>query len=159
MILMPRRTFFGLCILTAGTAAFLLLAVVVARHGHGPVADFARHPFTRRAATAAADGFCPAITDHARGDDQGAIAAYLSIMDALEHGSLEQVPENAARIALVFGDINPDIAGSARRLSRLRDLAGARREFEQLTVLFSRSPGAPADADKERAPDARALEV
>lgn len=156
MVLLPRRTYFALCAFIAGSATFLLMAAA-AQHGRGPLAGLARHVAARRA-LADLDGH-PAVRN-----DQGAIDAYVTIANALKTGSLAKVPENAARIAEAFGEINPDIAASARRLARSHDLEAARREFQRLTGLFSRRPGEPdededSNGDEDDPPDAPTLEV
>ena len=159
MILLPRRTFFALSALTVGATVFLLFALA-AQHGYGPLARFSRGASARRSMAAM---FCPALSGRTPGgDDQGTMDAYMGIEVALKRGSLAAVPENAARIAAAFGGINPDIAASARRLARLRDVAAARREFQRLTDLFSRSsedPGNDADGEEDEAPAKRSLEV
>ncbi len=153
MILLPRRTFLALCALTVAGTAFLLLAIA-AQHGRGPLARFARR--------SSAATLHPAVTGDASGEYLQSLTAYKTIEAALAKGSLAKVPENAARIAEVFGEINPDIAASARRLARLHDVTAARREFQRLTDLFSRRPGDSDDDeadDDEEAPAKRSLEV
>ena len=108
----------------------------------GPLARFARTPARRHpAASSDAAAFCPAMTDRGTADDQNTMDAYQSIETELTKGSLARVSENAARIAEAFGEVNPGIAASARRLARARDIAAARREFQRLTDLFSRRSG------------------
>ena len=161
MILLTRRTFLGLCALTVGTTVFLILAAA-AQHGRGPLARFARYPARWHPAASDAAAFCPAMTDQTTADDQDTMEAYQSIEAELSKGSLTKVSENAARIADAFGEINPGIAASARRLARARDVAAARREFQRLTELFSRRSDEP-DGDNEAAEDevpaGRSLEV
>lgn len=154
MILLPRRTFLGLCALTLAGTSFLFLAIA-AQHGRGPLARFARRsPTGGQTFHHARSG---ALTD----DYLQSLTAYQGIESALAKGTLTKVSENAARIAETFGEINPDIAASARRLARLHDVTAARREFQRLTELFSRRPGDAGDdeAEEDEAPAARSLEV
>lgn len=147
MMLLSRRAFIVLCTLTLGATAFLLLALA-GQHGRGPLARFARARHMA-AATAAASARCPfaggMAGDGVMGDES--LRAYAAIEQALAANSLRGVSENAACIARFFGQLNPDIAASARRLGRLHDVAAARREFRRLTDLFSRRPGDGGEDD------------
>lgn len=93
----------------------------------------------RRLAPATA---CPAV--HGDNGAQAAIAAYNTIQAELTRGSLRDLNRQAALLADFFEPLNPEIAGSARRLAALSDLAAARAEFARLSRLFVPSSVLPA---------------
>lgn len=143
---MTRRTFLGLASLVLGALGTVLLAF--AWNGpHGRLGFFGPR---RDLATV-----CPYLNSgdgDASGPAAESLRAYAAIEQTLAAGSLQDVPQNAARIAKFFREVNPDIAASAHRLTRQRDLPAARAEFRRLTDLFSRPPdGPPTDgADTSR---------
>jgi hypothetical protein len=85
---------------------------------------------------------CPA----ALGNDgaRAALAAFDAIQADLRRGSMQNLGPRAALIADFFEPVNTEIAGCARRLAGLRDLAAAREEFARLSGLFVPSPARPA---------------
>ncbi len=85
---------------------------------------------------------CPA----AHGDlaAQAAIEAFDAIQAELVRGSVRNVSQPAALIADFFAPLNPEIAGSARRLAAAQDLAAARAEFARLSRLFIPTSPRPA---------------
>lgn len=85
---------------------------------------------------------CPAAQGDR--DAQAAIAAFDAIQSELMRGSVRNLREPAALIADFFTAMNPEIAGSARRLAALRDLAAARAEFARLSGLFVPTSPRPA---------------
>lgn len=151
---MMPRAFFGLSSAALGATGVLLLAA--AWNGH--------HPLGRGHGGSAAASACPYLNAQAGdanegGPAQDSIRAYAAIEAALADGSLRGVPENAARIARFFGEVNPEIAESARRLGRLRALPAVRAEFRRLTDLFSRAPDGNAPAEREGETSRRLLEI
>ena len=90
----------------------------------------------------AAWAMCPA--GHGDHGARAAIAAYNTIQAELTCGSLRNLNRQAALLADFFEPLNPEIAGSARRLAALRDLAAARAEFARLSRLFVPSSAQPA---------------
>lgn len=77
---------------------------------------------------------CPAL--HGDPAAQAAIAAFDAIEADLTRGSVRDLNRQAGLLADFFAPLNPEIAGSARRLAALRDLAAARAEFARLSRLF-----------------------
>ena len=84
---------------------------------------------------------CPAV--HGDAGAQATIAAYDAIAADLARGSIENIGQRARFIADFFEPLNGDIAGSARRLAALRDLAAARSEFARLSRFFIPSSARP----------------
>lgn len=148
--MMRRRAYLGLSSFALGAVGVLLLTAVWEQ----------THPRRRGDIGASA---CPYLNaqagDEAGGPAQESIRAYAAIETALAGGSLQEVSENAACIARFFGGVNPDIAASARRLTRLRALPAARAEFRRLTDLFSRPPDGNAPGERDTDASRRLLEI
>lgn len=85
---------------------------------------------------------CPAVNGDRSA--QAAIEAFDAIQADLTRGSVRNLNQQAAVIADFFESLNPEIAGSARRLAALRELAAARAEFARLSRLFIPTSARPA---------------